>query len=110
MKALIYYSYGDIDMLEVGEINEPRPNNNEVVVKVRAISLNPVDLKKMSGNPIAVGFGISAPEHVKRVKNWGADGVIIGSAFVKRIYENNEKSIVSEVANFCEMMREAADE
>ncbi len=68
------------------------------------------NLKKMSGNPIAVGFGISAPEHVKRVKNWGADGVIIGSAFVKRIYENNEKSIVSEVANFCEMMREAADE
>ena len=49
MKALIYYSYGDIDSLEVGEINEPRPNNNEVVVKVRAISLNPVDLKKMNG-------------------------------------------------------------
>ena len=38
MKALIYYSYGDIDTLEVGEINEPRPNSNEVVVKVKAIS------------------------------------------------------------------------
>ena len=49
MKALIYYSYGDIDTLEVGEINEPRPNSNEVVVKVKAISLNPVDLKKMKG-------------------------------------------------------------
>ena len=49
MKALIYYSYGDIDTLEVGEINEPRPNSNEVVVKVKAISLNPVDLKKMRG-------------------------------------------------------------
>ena len=49
MKAIIYYEYGDIDSLEVGEINEPRPNNNEVIIKVKAISLNPVDLKKMNG-------------------------------------------------------------
>ena len=49
MKAIVYNSYGDIDSLEIGEINEPRPSSNEVVVKVKAISLNPVDLKKMSG-------------------------------------------------------------
>ena len=64
----------------------------------------------MSANPVAVGFGISSPEHVKKVKKWGADGVIIGSAFVKRIYESDEKSIISQVANFCESMREAADD
>ena len=49
MKAVVYYTYGDIDSLEVSEINEPRPNSSEVVIKVKAISLNPVDLKKMSG-------------------------------------------------------------
>ena len=49
MKAIVYNSYGDIDSLEIAEINEPRPSSNEVVVKVKAISLNPVDLKKMSG-------------------------------------------------------------
>tara|TARA_B100000686_G_scaffold59543_1_gene64019 strand:+ start:1890 stop:2840 length:951 start_codon:yes stop_codon:yes gene_type:complete len=49
MKAVVYYTYGDIDSLQVAEINEPRPNDNEVVVKVKAISLNPVDLKKMRG-------------------------------------------------------------
>ena len=49
MKAVVYYTYGDIDSLEVSEINEPRPNSSEVVIKVKAISLNPVDLKKMNG-------------------------------------------------------------
>lgn len=40
--------------------------------------------------PLAVGFGISEPEHVKTVIENGADGVIVGSAFVKIIEENQE--------------------
>ncbi|ABM71846.1 Tryptophan synthase, alpha subunit [Prochlorococcus marinus str. MIT 9515] len=67
-------------------------------------------LKEISINPVAVGFGISAPEHVNRVSKWGADGVIIGSAFVKRISNSNEREVVNEVGNFCEEMRKAADQ
>ncbi|XVF21677.1 hypothetical protein REPUB_Repub12eG0110700 [Reevesia pubescens] len=37
--------------------------------------------------PVAVGFGISKPEHVKQVAGWGADGVIVGSAMVKLLGE-----------------------
>ena len=66
-------------------------------------------LKKISTNPIAVGFGISSPDHVQQVKNWGADGVIIGSAFVKRIYESDTEDILNEVRDFCKNMRFAAD-
>jgi tryptophan synthase alpha chain len=39
--------------------------------------------------PLAVGFGISRPEHVKSVISCGADGAIVGSAFVKLIEENS---------------------
>ena len=67
-------------------------------------------LKEISISPIAVGFGISSPEHVKKVRKWGADGVIIGSAFVKRISSSNEKEVVNQIGKFCENMRQAADE
>ena len=66
-------------------------------------------LKEISTNPVAVGFGISSPEHVNKVRNWGADGVIIGSAFVKRISNCKETDVVNQIGNFCEEMREAAD-
>ena len=67
-------------------------------------------LKEITANPIAVGFGISTPEHVNKVRNWGADGVIIGSAFVKRISSSSEKEVVNQIGNFCKDMRLAADQ
>ena len=66
-------------------------------------------LKEINKNPIAVGFGISTPEHVNKVREWGADGVIIGSAFVKRISSSSEKDVVNNVGKFCNDMRLAAD-
>ena len=66
-------------------------------------------LKDVNGNPIAVGFGISTPEHVNKVREWGADGVIIGSAFVKRISSSREKDVVYNVGEYCKEMRLAAD-
>ena len=67
-------------------------------------------LKDVNNNPIAVGFGISTPEHVNKVREWGADGVIIGSAFVKRISSSSEKDVVDHVGEFCKEMRLAADQ
>ena len=67
-------------------------------------------LKEIDTNPVAIGFGISQPEHVHKVREWGADGVIIGSAFVKRISNSNEMEVVNSVGNFCEEMRKAADQ
>ena len=67
-------------------------------------------LKEISSSPIAVGFGISSSQHIKKVRNWGADGAIIGSAFVKRISENKYSQIVNEVGVFCTELRLAADE
>lgn len=45
------------------------------------------EIKEATTKPVAVGFGISKPEHVKQVARWGADGVIIGSAIVKLLGE-----------------------
>ncbi|XP_051143432.1 tryptophan synthase alpha chain [Andrographis paniculata] len=45
------------------------------------------DIKESTNKPVAVGFGISKPEHVKQVAEWGADGVIVGSAIVRLLGE-----------------------
>ena len=69
-----------------------------------------IKLKEINTNPVAVGFGISSPEHVLKVRDWGADGVIIGSAFVKRISSSTENDVVNNIGNFCKEMRDAADQ
>ena len=40
--------------------------------------------------PLAVGFGVSKPEHVNRIIMAGADGVIVGSAFINLIKAHQE--------------------
>jgi tryptophan synthase alpha chain len=37
---------------------------------------------------LAVGFGVSKPEHVKRIIEAGAEGVIVGSAFIDLIQKS----------------------
>ncbi len=40
--------------------------------------------------PLAVGFGVSKPEHVKRIIMAGAEGVIVGSVFINVIKTHRE--------------------
>ena len=58
--------------------------------------------------PVAVGFGISGKEQVKQVREWGADGAIVGSALVKRIAKASEGQAVQDAGDFCKQLREAA--
>jgi tryptophan synthase alpha chain len=42
--------------------------------------------------PLAVGFGISQPKHVKEVIEAGADAAIVGSAFINLVAKNQSNS------------------
>ena len=48
-----------------------------------------IRMKKITDVPLAVGFGISTPEHVRMLSN-KVEGVIIGSRFIKAILENED--------------------
>ena len=65
-------------------------------------------LKGCCSIPVAVGFGISGPDQVIQVKQWGADGAIVGSALVKRIAAADPGSAAAEAGDFCRQLRSAA--
>ncbi len=71
MKAIVYYSFGSPDVLKYEDIEKPVPNDNEVLIKVRAASVNPLDWKLMKGGPGIVRFllGLRKP----RIKRPGVD-------------------------------------
>ncbi len=65
-------------------------------------------LKQSSSLPVAVGFGISGPDQISKVKTWGADGAIVGSALVKRIAQASSGLEAKEAADFCKQLKDAA--
>ena len=51
MKAIVYREYGSADVLKCEEVDKPVPKDNEVLIKVRAASVNPYDWRLMKGEP-----------------------------------------------------------
>ncbi|MFC6942627.1 NADPH:quinone reductase [Salinirubellus sp. GCM10025818] len=49
MRAVRYHDYGEADVLDVDEIERPAPDADEVLVEIRAASVNPVDLMIRTG-------------------------------------------------------------
>lgn len=64
-------------------------------------------MRSLTDKPIGVGFGISQPEHATTVKNWGADAVIVGSAFVKRLADGTPSEGLSAIGEFCQSLKSA---
>jgi NADPH:quinone reductase-like Zn-dependent oxidoreductase len=54
MKAIVYHRYGSPDVLECAEIEKPAPGDDEVLIKIRAAAVNPLDWASMRGTPFLV--------------------------------------------------------
>ncbi len=64
MKAIVYQNFGSPDVLECRGIEKPTPADDEVLIKVRAASVNPLDWKLMRGGPFLVRLliGLGKPK------------------------------------------------
>jgi NADPH:quinone reductase-like Zn-dependent oxidoreductase len=71
MKAIVYRKYGSPDVLEFAELEKPTPADHEVLVKVRAASVNAADVHLMNGKPyfLRLMTGLSQ----KKQKRLGVD-------------------------------------
>lgn len=66
MKAVIHRSYGPPAVLQIAEFEKPVPQDDEVLVKVRATSVNPAEWYGMTGLFIArLGGGLFKPKEIR---------------------------------------------
>ncbi|WP_031162219.1 NADP-dependent oxidoreductase [Streptomyces durhamensis] len=91
MKAISYRHYGGPDVLEYGEVRDPKVGPDQVLVKVRAAAVNPVDWKCREGYLDAV---LDAVFPV--IPGWDVSGVVVqpGAAVT-------EFAVGDEVIGYC---------
>src|SRR5216684_3559587 len=64
MKAIVYCDYGSPDVLKLEDIEKPTPGDDQVLVRVRAASVNPLDWHYIRGTPyvMRLGAGLRKPK------------------------------------------------
>jgi len=64
MKAAVYTGYGPPDVIQIQDVETPVPKDDEVLIKVRAASVNPLDYHLMRGVPrfSRLFFGLRRPK------------------------------------------------
>ena len=64
MKAIVHRCYGSPDVIRLEEIPKPAPKDDEILVRVHASSVNPLDWHYLEGIPymVRIDGGFGAPE------------------------------------------------
>lgn len=68
MKAYVYRDFGSPDVLRLEEVDKPVPNDNQLLIRVRGVSVNPLDWHYMEGTPYLgrlFEFGILKPTNAR---------------------------------------------
>ncbi len=65
MKAITHCEYGGPEVLKVEDIEKPVPNDNQLLVRVRAVSVNPLDLTIRGSLLLRPLFGLRKPKDTR---------------------------------------------
>ncbi|HEY4289387.1 MAG TPA: NADP-dependent oxidoreductase [Puia sp.] len=72
MKAIILKEFGGVDQLQLAEVPTPGIKDGEVLIEVKAISINPVDVKTRQGKGRAGLFKEVDP----KILGWDVSGIV----------------------------------
>ena len=56
MKAVVYTEYGASDVLQIREVAKPKPEENEILLRVKSTAVNSGDIRLRKADPFAVRF------------------------------------------------------
>jgi NADPH:quinone reductase-like Zn-dependent oxidoreductase len=64
VKAIVHQQYGSPDLLAFEDVSKPVPGDDEVLVRIRAASVNPLDWHTVRGlpYPLRIGNGFTTPK------------------------------------------------
>jgi len=67
MKAVVYSCYGSPEVLELADVAKPTPADDEVLVRIQAAAVNPLDWHYMRGSPYFMRLmsGLGAPTETR---------------------------------------------
>ena len=66
-------------------------------------------VKTISDKVIMLGFGVSTPDHVETISRWSIDGIVVGSAFVKRLSKDHEDGGIESLSSLCKSLKSATN-
>jgi len=118
MKAIVYRCYGSPDVLRFEDIEKPSPADDQLLVKIRAASVNPLDWHYMRGTPylvrtdsglgkptdprLGVDFAGTVEAVGKNVKRFKPGDEVFGGrdgAFAEYVAVREERAVVLKPAN-----------
>jgi NADPH:quinone reductase-like Zn-dependent oxidoreductase len=85
MKAIIRCDYGTAEVLQLAEVETPVPGEGEVLVKVRAAAINPLDWHEMRGTPyvMRLGSGLRRPTELRLGVDFAGTVEAVGSGVTR---------------------------
>lgn len=76
MKAIVQNDYGTPDVLKLTEVAQPAMKDNQVLVRVKAVSINAGDVFAMRGNPWPIRFIAGFPKPKNYILGCDMAGVV----------------------------------
>jgi len=101
IEAIARQSQGFIYLVSVTGVTGMR---SQLQLRIKDLLM---DLRSITDKPIGIGFGISGSEQAHQARDWGADAVIVGSAFVKRLADGTPTQGLQAVEALCRDLKAA---
>jgi NADPH:quinone reductase-like Zn-dependent oxidoreductase len=116
MKAIVHCEYGSPDVLELKDVETPVPNDNQLLVRVRAVAVNPLDLtitgllalrpisglRKPKETRVGVDYSGTVEAVGKNVSNFKPGDEVFGGktgSFAEHICVLADRAIVAKPSN-----------